>query len=99
MPKLGLIARWFEVQHLDVGRLLAEWQWLCPGPKKLTARSAFGDLFLADDEGQILRLDASVGNLEKVADSETEFRKLLEDPDKRQAWFAETDDKGFAAKG
>ena len=90
---------WFRVQHLDVERLLEQWRWLCPGPKKLVARSVFGDLFLRDESGQVLRLDVSVGKLDKIADSEAEFRDVIEDPQKRDVWFGETDERGFAAKG
>jgi hypothetical protein len=91
--------RWFRVQHLDVDRLLAHWQWLCPGPKRLVARSAFGDLFLETDSGEILRLDVSIGKLERIAESEARFRELVDDPEKLDQWFAETDETSFAAKG
>ena len=90
MTKLGLIERWFRLQHLDVEPPLTEWRWLCPGRVTLVARSAFADLFLAGDAGQVLRLDVSVGKLEKIAGSETEFRTLLEDPERREAWFGES---------
>lgn len=97
--KLRLVDRWFRVQHLDIERLLAEWRWLCPSRMTLVARSAFGDLFLADDAGQVLRLDVSVGKLETIASSETEFQALLEDPEKRETWFGETDERSLAEKG
>ena len=99
MTKLGLIERWFRLQHLDVEPLLTEWRWLCPGRVTLVARSAFADLFLAGDAGQVLRLDVSVGKLEKIAGLETEFRTLLEDPERREAWFGEKEERAFAEKG
>jgi len=74
---------WFAVDHLDVERLLADWRWLCPKRMTLLARTAVADLFLRDEEGEIFRLDVSVGKLTKVADSEAEFRE------KRDEWFAE----------
>ena len=88
---------WFAVDHLDVERLLAEWRWLCPNPMSLVARSAFGDLFLRDQSGQIHRLDVAIGKLLKVADSETQFMELA--TSKREEWFAESDEIAAAAKG
>ncbi|HLW54906.1 MAG TPA: hypothetical protein VKW06_18870 [Candidatus Angelobacter sp.] len=90
---------WFQVSHLDVERLLAEWRWLCPGPMTLVARNAFADLFLRDAQGHIFRLDVGLGQLTRVAESETEFRERAKTPDKREEWFAESDEKAAAARG
>jgi|SRR6185437_2102071 len=90
---------WFQVQHLDVERLLAQWRWLCPGPKKLVACSAFGHMFLADESGHIWWLDVDVGALSKIADSELDFRNLLADPEKRDEWFGDTAEQTAASKG
>src|SRR4051812_11533489 len=98
-PKLGLIARWLQVQHVDVERLLVNWRWLCPSAKKLVARSAFGDLFLCDESGQVQQLDVSRGKLRKVADSEIQFQHLLETPQNRDEWFGEKNEQGFSEKG
>jgi len=99
MPKLFPVERWFRVQHLDVALLLANWRWLCPGPKKLVARSAFGDLFLTDEAGPLSWLNVAVGKFTKIADSEDQFRALLENPQNRNEWFGEEDERGFAATG
>jgi len=90
---------WFRVQHLDSERLLAEWRWLYPGPATLVARTAFGDLCLSNQSGQIQRLDVSVGKLTKIAESETEFRESLVNLQNREECFGETDERGFATKG
>ena len=90
---------WFRVQHLDIGRLLAEWRWLCPGHYKLVARDAFGDLFLEENSQPILRLDVSVGKIETIANSETQFRALLSNQEKRKEWFAELDEIEAARRG
>ena len=89
----------FRVDHLDIERLLPNWRWLVCGHKRLVARSAFGDLFLEDDAGKILRLDVSIGKLETIAESDTGFRELTGNPATRDKWFAEADECGFAAKG
>lgn len=90
---------WFQTQNLDVERLLANWRWLLPGPRTLIARSAFGDLFLMDEAGHVSKLDVSVGKLTNIADSKDQFRELLENPQNRNEWFAEEDERAFAAKG
>jgi len=92
------IENWFGVDHLDVERLLAEWRWLCPKPMALIARNAFADLFLRDESGEIYHLDAAVGKLAKVADSEVQFRELAATPEKRNEWLAEVDEQAAAAR-
>ena len=98
-PMPSLVDHWFRIRHLDVERLLANWRWLCPGQRTLIARSAFGDLFLADEPGQISWLNVSRGQLWVLANAEPEFRELLENPENRNTWFGENDELGFAAKG
>ena len=90
---------WFGVDHLDVGRLLAEWRWLCPKPMALVARNVFGDLFLRNESGEIHRLDVAVGKLARVADSEAQFRELAATQEKREQWFAEADEQATGARG
>ena len=90
---------WFEVGHLDVERLLSEWRWLYPGRVALVARNAFGDLFLRDLEGAVFWLNAAVGKLTKVSDSEKQFRELAKTADKREEWFAEADAQAAARRG
>jgi hypothetical protein len=89
----------FNVAHLDVERLLADWRWLCPKPMVLVARNAFGDLYLQDKDGGIYQLDVGVGRLAKVADSLEQFLVLSENSEKREEWFAESDEKASAARG
>lgn len=91
--------QWFQVQHLDVERLLANWRWLCPEPRTLIARSVFGHLFLADELGQIWWLDVEIGKLTRVAESEPEFHNLLQDSARRTQWFAEPEERAAASKG
>ena len=89
----------FNVGHLDIERLLAEWRWLCPEPMALVARNAFGDLFLRNASGNVFRLDAAVGKLTKVAESETQFRQLATNEQLREEWFAEADSSTAAGHG
>jgi hypothetical protein len=87
------------VDHLDIERLLQSWRWLCPGTVSLVARNAFGELFLRDEHGRILRLDVTVGQLTEIASSESQFRDLLTDPAKQEEWLAETDTIAAAERG
>lgn len=90
---------WFAIGDLDVERLLAEWRWLVPNLMTLLARNAFGDLFLRDDSGAVVWLDIAIGKVTTVADSEAQFRKLATTPEKREEWFAESDEQAAAARG
>jgi hypothetical protein len=90
---------WFDVKELDGDRLLVDWRWLCPGEMVLIARNAFGDLFLRDSVGEIFRLDVGIGRFSKIADSETQFRKLSESKPQREEWFAEADENSAKSEG
>ncbi len=89
----------FAVDHLDIERLLAGWRWLCPESMTLVARNAFADLFLRDHAGRLFKLDMAIGKLIKVADSEAQFRELAKTPEKREEWFAESDERAAEARG
>jgi len=60
--------------------------------------NAFGDLFLRNEHGTIFQLNAGAGKLDKVADSETQFRELAETREKREEWFAESEETASAAQ-
>jgi hypothetical protein len=90
---------WCAVDHLNIERLLTEWRWLCPEEMRLVARNAFGDLFFRDHAGMVSRLDVAVGRLSKVADSESQFLELAKTREKREDWFAESDECASAARG
>jgi hypothetical protein len=47
----------FEVEHLDLNRLLEPWRWPCAQRVTLVARNGFGDLFFRTVEGKVLRLN------------------------------------------
>ena len=93
------MAHWFDVDGLDVERLLTEWRWLCPEQVTLVARSAFGDLFLRNQAGEIFWLDSAIGKLTKIADSEAQFHESANTPKKQQEWFAEAEEHSAAAHG
>lgn len=89
----------FPVNHLDLECLLENWRWLCPASMRLIARNAFGDLFLCDELGQIHCLDVSGGKIDKVTDSEEQFRACLQVNEFREEWLAEADEQTAALRG
>lgn len=88
---------YFDVDGISVENLLAEWNWLVNGKFGLLAVNAFGDLFLMSAEGMIYRLDIAEGEISKIADSETDFRKQVAEPAKRKEWFL-VDEENKAAQ-
>jgi hypothetical protein len=90
---------YFLVEHLSLERLLEEWRWLCPQIVVLIARNAFGDLYLRDEFGKILKLDVAIGQIKEVAESEAEFRRLAATKEKREEWFAESDELAALRQG
>jgi len=57
----------------------------------LVARNVFGDLFLCDEAGAVFWLNVTVGKLDKVSESEEEFREMAATSQRRKEWFAETE--------
>lgn len=90
---------YFDVGDLSLERLLKEWRWLCPQTVSLLARNAFGDLYLREKEGKILRLDVAVGQIQQVAESEEQFRKLASTNDKQEQWFAASYETAAVRRG
>jgi hypothetical protein len=90
---------YFLVEHLLLERLLEEWRWLCPQTVVLIARNAFGDLYLRDEFGKILKLDVAIGQIKEVTESEAEFRRLAATKEKREEWFAESDELAALRQG
>jgi hypothetical protein len=92
--------RSFNVEGLDVNRLLEQWRWLSAGPVTLVARNGFGDMFLrSTTTGKILWLNVGDGILIEIAESESVFEHFLAESAKRELWFAELQLTAFAEQG
>ena len=78
---------YFDVRKLSAERLLEGWRWLCPQDLRLVAINAFGDLFLENHDGSILRLDVSAGLLVPISDSLANFECSASNPANQKAWF------------
>jgi hypothetical protein len=91
--------RSFNIEQLDVNRLLEQWRWLSADPMTLVARSGFGDMFLRTTKGKILWLNVGDGTLTEVAESESGFEHAQTELAKREHWFAEQQLAAFAERG
>ena len=91
--------KWFQVDNLEIERLLSEWRWLCPHQMSLLARNVFGELFLQDQAGAVFWLNTTTGKFNKVSDSEAQFLEMAQTSDKRQEWFAELETQAYAQRG
>jgi len=89
----------FDVNQLDVSRLLEQWRWLCGQSVTLVARNGFGDMFLRTTESKILWLNVGGGTLTEIAESESGFEHSLTESAKRELWFAEQQLAAFAERG
>ena len=78
---------YFDVEGLPSDALLANWRWLCPQDVRLVAVDAFGDLFLEDSRGAILRLDVCGGQLQPISESRNEFVLGARSHELRKKWF------------
>jgi hypothetical protein len=67
--------------------LLSDWRWLLGDSMQLLIVSALGDMFLADAEGHVHWLDTGSGQLEQVADSIEEFKRLMQQRENADQWF------------
>jgi hypothetical protein len=93
------VEAWFQVDELEVERLLSDWRWLCPSSATLLARNVFGELFLRDSTGAVLWLNTTTGKLSKVADSDEQFLQMAETLEKRREWFVEHQERTYAQLG
>ena len=76
-----------KADGVDLNSLLSDWRWLLPENLKPTVTTAFGDLFLCDEEVKVHFLDTLYGELKCVAGSKAEFEQLCEDRDFRRKYF------------
>ena len=93
------VEKWFQVDGLEIERLLSDWRWLCPFQMSLLARNLFGELFLQDEAGAVFWLNTTIGKLSKVADSQAEFVEMAETSQKRQDWFVVQETEAYANRG
>ena len=91
--------RSFNIEQLDVNRLLGQWRWQSADPMTLVARNGFGDMFLRTTKGKILWLNVGDGTLTEIAESESGFEHSLAKSEKLELWFAERQLAAFAEHG
>jgi hypothetical protein len=54
---------------------------------ELIVVSSLGDMFLADAEGRVSWLDTGAGQLQQVASSRDEFKRLVQQRENADEWF------------
>ena len=74
-------------QKHGAANLLRDWRWLLGEPMQLMIVSALGDMFLADAEGRVHWLDTGAGQLQQVAESTEEFKRLMQQRENADQWF------------
>ena len=72
---------------IDCQRLLSYWRWLLEKDYHPIVMTAFGDWFLADQDGSVHFLDLVAGSLSKVAESGDEFKRVMGQPENLDQWF------------
>ena len=72
---------------LEDEELTNNWEWLVPKDYNPILISVFGDIFFIDKADKIHWLSTGEGILEQVAETEEQFRELLEDEEKLEEWF------------
>src|SRR5829696_8380536 len=72
---------------IDLSAFFPEWNWLLKNHQNIILVSAAGDVFFENSHGEIHWLDTSVGEINKVADSEKQFAELLSDETNLDTWF------------
>lgn len=96
LEKAHLVA---DVPIEDVRAALSAWSWLLEnGGWSPLLVGAAGDVFLASSQG-VFRLDTGVGELQRIADSESMFQRSLCDPAMVHDWFLEPVVDELRAKG
>ena len=72
---------------LEDEELTNNWEWLVPEDYNPILISVFGDIFFIDKADKVHWLSTGEGIMEQVAESEDQFRELLEDEEKLEEWF------------
>lgn len=73
--------------ELDVDEALECWRWLVPGHVRPLVMTAFGDLFLVEEDGGILFLDTIAGTCSRVAKSVADWETDIRNPERLDDWF------------
>ncbi|HEV2455911.1 MAG TPA: T6SS immunity protein Tdi1 domain-containing protein [Verrucomicrobiae bacterium] len=67
--------------------LLEDWRWLIGDSMRLLLVSAIGDMFLANQTGEVFWLDSGAGQLQRIASNHEEFQQLRQQPQNADHWF------------
>ncbi len=68
-------------------KLLGCWEWLIGRDRHPLVMTKFGDWFLASPDGQVYYLDLIEGTCSQIANSISEFERMMLELDKLDSWF------------
>ena len=76
-----------DIYTLDWKILLNAWAWLLPKSYTPVLVTAFGDMFLADEQGCVDFLDLISGKIARVANSVEEMQRLINVRENQKKWL------------
>ena len=78
-----------DITSIEVEKLFASWLWLLDDEAEIEPwlMNCFGDLFFLDEDGTVIWLNVTDGELTEVAGSPDEFTQMLENDEHFSEWF------------
>lgn len=76
----------FTPDKVTEDAIIASWMWLIQNPVKPLLFSILGDMFFAKQNGAVYWLNTGAGEITLIADSEQQFKSLL-NTDIVETWF------------
>ncbi len=76
-----------DLSRLDLTSCLRAWSWLLSEPFHVHIMNCFGDVFLTLEDRSVQLLSMDSGDLKRLAASQEEFARLLEDPPTANDWL------------
>jgi hypothetical protein len=76
-----------SIQGIDCRSLLSQWQWLLQESYDIALVTCIGDVLLKSAKGSFYWLDVGAGDLEKIANSESELKVKMTVPEDAERWF------------
>jgi hypothetical protein len=73
--------------HYDWPNLLVGWTWLLPPEFTVWLTNRFGDLILVLPDDSVQLLDVGAGTLTKLADSQDEFCRKIDEGENASTWL------------
>jgi hypothetical protein len=76
-----------DINNIDVEDIVSSWTWCLKDLNNVVLVSAIGDMFLVGEDKQIFWLDTSAASVTRIANTITEFERLLTIEENIEQWF------------